>query len=112
MTSEINAEDGQQNQMLKDLQTNIKETGLECMNAIRMTQGVIEKKLEKRMESRLSNLPGYHVETVSEKLGGKHNHITSLDENVELQDILKGKAEAQDVIRLFEVKTNKVDTEA
>jgi hypothetical protein len=44
--------------------------------------------MEKRMEARLVNLPGYHPERISEKL----NATLPLPDNPELQYVLKSKA--------------------
>lgn len=61
------------------------------------------------MKERFRNVPGYHEETLGEKLSGQHL-IHTFDPDI--SNIVASKASASEVVRLQEEKTNKSDTES
>lgn len=73
----------------------------------------MEKKLDKRMNERLENIPGYEPPSVSQKLGfGRvRDDLIEGHNPKDIKTVLKNKAEAEEVRKLFELKTNKVDSE-
>lgn len=62
------------------------------------------------MHEKLMVIPGYKPTTISQKLGLPS--FTMSEETDPIQTVFKAKAEAQEVRRLLDEKTNKVDTES
>lgn len=105
-----------QGQSLAALTEQIAHTGTSLMETIKNEKRDIERRLDKRMNDKLANVPGYEPPSVSQKLGlGKYR---SSDNDIaghtaeDIHALLKNKAAADDVRRLHEEKTNKVDTES
>lgn len=58
---------------IDEINTQLTQIQYSVSAQIKDSENVLKKKLEKRMEVRLSNLPGYHAETVGEAVTGIKN---------------------------------------
>lgn len=80
-TTEINNALGEHDKSFKELTSSLEQQSINLQLLIRQTVKQSEQKIDKKLNEKLSNIPGYEPPSVSQKLGLGKYRATDTDVN-------------------------------